>query len=179
VNRGSPDDFFPTVLAFVLGEEGKLSNQASDPGRLTYAGITQATLDGLHGSIAGLPTSPALLTQAQIQLVYRLAYYNAVGGPSLPRWCALALTDAAVNSGPGTAAQWLQEALRVTPDGDIGVKTLAALGAADARTTLREFHARRAANFMQRPPAEIRVNSEGWGRRLLFCHDTASALIQP
>jgi lysozyme family protein len=172
--------FFPTAFKFTLGREMGFSNDPNDPGGATNLGITQATLDDAHERISGLPLDVRDLTQDDQARIYQTMFWTPVAGDLVPNWAALALFDAGVNSGPATAVQWLQQALGVNADGRLGNATQVALLKCDARATLREFHARRAANYMNeiaRAPLE-NTFALGWSRRLLLVHDTAAAQIQ-
>lgn len=73
-----------------------------------------------------------MLTEAEAREIYRHRYiiepsFDAITHPALQ---AL-LVDSSVHSGPQKAVKWLQEALGVTVDGVIGLKTRAALAATD------------------------------------------------
>jgi lysozyme family protein len=168
--------FYPTALKFSLGIEQGMVNNPADPGGATNFGVTQATLDDAREQIQGLPIDVKDLTIPDVTQIYQIMFWNVIEGDALPNWAALAMFDAAVNSGPGEAVKWMQEATGAKPDSEMGVRTLASVLTAAPAATLREFHAQRFYNDM------LQVNEEkefglGWSRRILLTHDTATALI--
>lgn len=168
--------FYPTALKFSLGIEQGMVNNPADPGGATNYGVTQATLDDARERIQGLPLDVKDLTVADVTQIYQVLFWNAIEGDALPNWASLAMFDAAVNSGTGEAIKWMQEATGSSPDGEMGVRTLAGVLTAAPAAALREFHALRIYNDM------LQVNEEktfglGWSRRIILAHDTATALI--
>jgi lysozyme family protein len=156
-------DSFEKALACVLRHEGGWSDHVLDPGGATNRGITRATLERVRGR----PVSKAelmALSPAETATIYRRLYWNAVAGDALPAGVDLAVFDCAVNSGPRRAALLLQQALGVTADGIVGPRTLAAAGAADARSLIRQLQASRLA-FLRRLPT-FAVFGRGWSRRV-------------
>ena len=72
--------------------------------------------------------------------------------------------DAAINSGPGRAAKWLQACVGVEPDGGIGPKTLAAVRAFNAKALVDDFGKRRLSFMMDLPTWD--TFGRGWSRRV-------------
>ena len=72
--------------------------------------------------------------------------------------------DAAINSGPGRAAKWLQATVGVDPDGGIGPKTLAAVAAFDSKQLIDDYATRRLSFLMDLPTWP--TFGKGWGRRV-------------
>jgi len=100
---------FEDALAFVLEQEGGLSNHPLDPGGLTKWGITQATYSSWRKK-NGLPPRPVSeMTEEEMRAIYRALYWDPIGGDSLPPPLALAAFDSAVNSGVGRAREWLEQ----------------------------------------------------------------------
>ena len=93
---------------------------------------------------------------------------NRVEGEALPPPLALLVFDAAVNNGVGHAIRWLQSAVCVNADGQIGPATRAAIVSASSRSggaaICAEFQAQRLA-FMASLPT-WRIFGLGWARRL-------------
>jgi lysozyme family protein len=77
---------------------------------------------------------------------------------------AFQLFDGAVNSGVGQSVRWLQRAVDVADDGDLGPVTLAAVLAADPLKTILRYNARRL-QFMRRLTA-WRSFGSGWAGRI-------------
>jgi len=93
-------------------------------------GITLATFRAARGAERTKAELRAI-SDADVEDIYRQRYWLAVRGDDLPAGVDHAVFDAAVNSGPGRAARWLQQALGVWPDGAIGPKTLLAAAGRD------------------------------------------------
>lgn len=117
---------FDAAFDLLLKHEGGYSDHASDPGGRTRFGITEAVARqaGYKGDMRELPLDLA-------KRIYKDRYWDAVKAEQLPPAVRYVVFDAAVNSGPGQAAKWLQRALGVADDGVIGPRTLAAANAAN------------------------------------------------
>lgn len=111
---------FDTAFTKLLGHEGGYVNHPNDPGGETNWGITKAVARefGYTGSMRDLPRDTA-------KRIYRVKYWDAVKADEMPAAVRYPLFDAAVNSGVGQAARWLQRALGVADDGKIGAITIA------------------------------------------------------
>lgn len=117
---------FARCLERTLVHEGKWSDHPNDPGGATMYGVIQRVYDGYRRR-KGQPTQTVrLISGEELQDIYQTQYWNAIRGDDLPRGVDLAVFDGAVNSGPGQSAKWLQRALGVQADGDIGGATLKA-----------------------------------------------------
>ena len=118
---------FARALAFTLQWEGGYSDNPADHGGATMKGITQATYDAWRKA-HDLPVMPVKgITTVELQSIYHHNYWDACECDSLPTSVAIAVFDAAVNSGPSRSIKLLQKACGgLTVDGAIGPKTLAA-----------------------------------------------------
>lgn len=121
---GPPAARFDTALAEILRHEGGWVDHPADPGGATNRGVTLASLSDWLGRTATKAEVKAL-TVADVAPIYRERYWNAVKGDDLPAGVDLMVFDLAVNSGPGRAAKFLQEAVGAPADGQIGPATLA------------------------------------------------------
>ncbi len=163
-------DPFTYSFGVVIGEEGGLSTNPSDPGNWTGGAVGRGLCHGTKYGIAasGHPTlNIAALTLPQAQAIYRSGYWQPIEGDALPPMLALLAFDAAVNNGVSHAVRWLQMAAGVPPDGDFGPATLAALRAAAARDVdalMIEFSAQRLMYMTALPT--WREFGLGWARRL-------------
>jgi lysozyme family protein len=123
-------------IPLILKHEGGFVNHPKDPGGATNWGVTIGTLKRLKIDVDGDGDSDIVdlrnLRESDAVRVFKLFYADAVKADFLPPGLDYAMTDFAVNSGPGRAAQHLQRILGVEADGDIGPKTLAAVAQADA-----------------------------------------------
>lgn len=119
------DRNFEKALAAVLKHEGGYSNHPADNGGPTNKGVTLENFRRyvkINGTIDDLKK----LTTAQAGIIYRRFYWDKVRADELPDGVDYAVFDFAVNSGPGRAIKFLQRAVGVTQDGEIGPKTIAA-----------------------------------------------------
>lgn len=134
------DEFFATVvLPWLQREEGDAFVVDPVP---TRCGITQGAWDAWAGRPPEAPASVADLTwtQAWVATFYQERYWIAAECDKittvtsvLALAVALVTMDTAVNSGVHVADVLLQGAVAVTPDGDVGPLTLAAIGRATER----------------------------------------------
>lgn len=143
------------AIARVLRAEGGYVNDARDAGGETRFGISHAA----HPTL-----DIARLTIEQATAIYKRDFWDGPRIGTLPDRVAVAVFDAAVNSGVKTAIKWLQQALAVTDDGVIGEKTLSAARAVDPATVVMRFEGARlkALSSLKTWPAFGR----GWARRI-------------
>jgi lysozyme family protein len=126
---------FETALQLVFHAEGGLANVPGDRGGLTKYGVTNKTYQSYRRLVSdpALPRSVRDITVPIAADVYRRLFWDqcSAGACELP--LAVVVFDMAVNSGPETAKRYLQRALGVPEDGEIGPQTLAALHVADQK----------------------------------------------
>lgn len=156
---------YTTALEATLKWEGGWANHPADPGGATYRGVTQRVYDGWRRR-QGRPTrSVRAMTEAEMQAIYRLQYWDVVKGDELPAGPDAATFDAGVNSGPVRAARWLQKALRVAADGQVGVVTLTAASRHPDKADLVKALCRLRLSFVQGLKT-WRSFGRGWTRRI-------------
>ena len=126
---------FAACLAQVLLSEGGWSDHPADPGGATMKGITLATYRKYRPGAT--KADLRAIADAEVAQIYREGYWNAVRGDDLPAGLDLVAFDAAVNSGTGRAAKWLQSAVGAVADGRIGAGTAAAAHAARLPDAIR------------------------------------------
>ena len=164
---------FATSLVHVLKHEGGFVNHPKDPGGMTNLGCTKAVWEA-H---VGHPVSEAdmrALTTYDVAPLYRRKYWDAVSGDLLPTGLDYVVFDAAINSGPGRAAKWLQTVAGVTPDGAIGPKTLAAINAKPVQQLIAQYNDTRL-QFLEGLPT-WGTFGKGWGNRVAQVQSTAAQL---
>jgi len=164
---------FEASLAHVLQSEGGFSNLSADPGGMTNLGCTKAVWE----EFVGHPVSEADmrgLTPDDVAPLYKRKYWDKVSGDDLPAGLDYAVFDAAINSGPGRAAKWLQEAVGVTADGAIGSGTLAAVAAFDVQELIKAYSDKRL-GFLQSLPT-FETFGKGWTNRVASVQSVASLL---
>jgi lysozyme family protein len=150
---------FDHAFNSLLGHEGGYSFHPADPGAETMWGVT-ATV----AREAGYTGAMRDLGQDRARKIYRLKYWDAVQADELPPPVRYAVFDAAVNSGVGQAARWLQRSLGVADDGKIGPLTIAAARQADPQALTKKMLAQRLrfmTNLSHWPSF-----SRGWARRI-------------
>lgn len=164
---------FEASLAHVLQSEGGFVNNPSDPGGMTNLGCTKAVWE----EFVGHPVSEADmrgLTPADVAPLYKRKYWDKVSGDDLPAGLDYSVFDAAINSGPGRAAKWLQEAVGVEADGAIGKGTLAAVAAFDVQELIKAYNDKRL-GFLQGLPT-FGTFGKGWTNRVASVQAVSSSL---
>lgn len=124
---------FETALAFTLQHEGGYVNDASDRGKETNYGVTQATY-ATYRRLLKLPLrSVSLIDRLEVNDIYKNLYWSPAGCNLLLPNLARCHFDWAVNHGVKGAVKTLQQVVETTPDGVIGPKTTAAIASAIAK----------------------------------------------
>lgn len=127
---------FARSLPPVLVYEGGKVDDPRDPGGRTNQGIIQRVYTAWRKAHGQAPADVYDMTNAERDAIYRVQYWDAVQGDRLPDGIDFVVFDGAVNSGPGQSIKWLQRALGVGADGQLGAVTFAALDAVSDRGTL-------------------------------------------
>jgi lysozyme family protein len=164
---------FQKALEAVLHHEGGFVNHPDDPGGMTNLGVTKKVWEEWVGHDVDEKTMRAL-TPAQVAPMYKAKYWDKIRGDALPEGVDYVVFDAAVNSGPGRAAKWLQACVGVDPDGGIGPKTLAAV-AAFAPAELADDYSKRRLSFLMDLP-HWGTFGKGWSRRVAEVQSTAASM---
>jgi lysozyme family protein len=128
---------FDRAFEIVIGVEKGLADDPLDPGGLTKWGISQKSYPNLD---------IRNLTLEEAKQIYARDYFAPIHGQELPELLAIAVFDCAVNQGPGTAINILQDSLNVKQDGKMGPQTIAAAAAAGPNV-LDDFFAARGFNY--------------------------------
>lgn len=153
----------------VIEREGGYVNHSADRGGPTKYGITLNTLERYRGQPCTAADVEAL-TLEEARAIYYQDYWSKPGFANLDLSDVVVemVFDAGVHSGPARAVKFLQAAAGVTPDGDIGPKTIAAAGAlspvrlaANIMAERNEFLGRLVTNN----PSQA-VFAHGWDRRI-------------
>lgn len=128
---------FDQAFEELMKSEGGFSDDARDPGNWTGGAVGRGALKGTKYGIAantyGHLDIPSL-TREEAKAIYKRDYWDVwqFDGLSaeMPDALLAELFDAGVNAGLGNARRFLQRALGVADDGQIGAVTVAALDAA-------------------------------------------------
>ena len=115
---------FKSALKHVLVHEGGWADHPDDPGGPTMKGVTLVTYRRHFGENKS-KDDLRNISDKQLEKIYRSGYWDKCLCDKLPAGVDYAVFDAAVNSGPGRSAKWLQAAVGAKQDGGIGPKTLA------------------------------------------------------
>jgi len=150
-------------LGITLVHEGGYVDHPSDPGGATNLGITFAVLQKFRGKKI-TKQDVRNLTRAEAERIYDRNYWYPIKGELLPYGVDLAVFDAGVNSGPSRGAKWLQRAVGVTQDGQIGNKTLKATADRKGDAVVRALCGYRL-SFVQ-GLGTFKVFGKGWSRRI-------------
>ena len=164
---------FEAVLKHVLISEGGYVFHKDDPGGMTNLGVTKRVWEEWVGHPVDEKTMREL-TPAQVAPMYRAKYWDKVRGDDLPTGVDYTVFDAAVNSGPGRAAKWLQGCVGVEQDGGIGPKTLAAVNARDPAELVEDYAKRRLSFLMDLP--HWATFGKGWSRRVADVQSNATTM---
>ena len=160
-------------LQAVLVHEGGYVFNPKDPGGETNLGCTKTVWEEYCGHPVDTKAMKAL-TPADVAPLYKRKYWDNVCGDDLPAGVDYVVFDAAINSGAGRAAKWLQACVGVEPDGGIGPKTLAAVQAKDPKQLINDFCAYRLAYLKMLQTWN--TFGKGWERRVKEVNATALTL---
>jgi len=116
-------DNFKSSLQQVLVHEGGWADHPKDPGGATMKGVTLITFRRHFGEDKSKDELRSI-TDEQLNQIYRAGYWDKCHCDELPGGVDYAVFDAAVNSGPGRGAKWLQGTVGADQDGGIGPETL-------------------------------------------------------
>jgi lysozyme family protein len=164
---------FEAAFAHVLKSEGGFVNHPDDPGKATNLGVTQRVWEEWVGHDVDEKTMRSL-TPEMVAPLYKKKYWDKVKGDDLPSGVDYVVFDAAVNSGPGRAAKWLQACVGVEQDGGIGPKTLAAVKAFEG-DLIGDYTKRRLSFLMDLP--HWPTFGKGWGRRVASVQNDAEGMM--
>lgn len=165
---------FLDALAAVLHHEGGYVNHPSDPGGMTNLGCTKRVWEEWVGHPVDEKAMRAL-TPGDVAPLYKTKFWDKIKGDDLPAGVDYAVFDAAINSGPGRAAKWLQQAVGVTADGAIGPGTLKAVADMPASELVDKYQEIRL-EFLQALPTWATFG-KGWGRRVTEVKDAALKMV--
>jgi lysozyme family protein len=164
---------FAEALQALLKHEGGYVNHPSDPGGMTNLGVTKKVLEEWVGHPVTEATMRALKPE-DVSALYKNKYWDKIQGDFLPDGVDLAVFDAAVNSGPGRAAKWLQELVGAKADGVIGPQTLTTVGQIDPKKLVADYNAHRLA-FLKGLPT-FPTFGKGWSNRVAAVTTEALAM---
>jgi lysozyme family protein len=168
-------DNFDSALKAILHHEGGFVNHPADPGGMTNLGVTKRVWEEWVGHEVDEKTMRAL-TPETVAPMYKAKYWDRIKGDDLPDGVDYSVFDAAINSGPGRAAKWLQQAVGAVPDGAIGPGTLGKVAAMPASDIVEKYQQIRL-EFLQSLPTWSTFG-KGWGRRVQEVQVTAAKMTE-
>lgn len=160
---------FQAALDHVLRSEGGFVNHPLDPGGMTNLGVTKKVWEEWVDHSVDEKAMRALTPEDVMPLYKHI--WDRVKGDALPDGVDYVVFDAAVNSGPGRAAKWLQGAVGAWVDGSIGPNTLKAVAAFAPDDLIHAYQAKRL-EFLQNLPT-WGTFGKGWSRRVADVTSTA------
>lgn len=146
---------FDEAFERLIGHEGGYVNHPSDPGGETKYGISKRSYPG--EDIKGM-------TLERAKEIYRRDYWGPAGCDAVPGPIRFDLFDTAVNAGPKTAVRFLQHAVRETPDGILGPRTLQAVSSMEPHRLVARFNGWRLDHLNNLPTWA--VFGAGWTQRI-------------
>ncbi len=164
---------FRKSLKQVLQHEGGWADHPRDPGGATMKGVTLAVYRRYYGA---KKTKQQLrnISDTELEHIYRDGYWDKCHCDDLAKGLDYAVFDAAVNSGPGHSAKWLQAAVGAGQDGSIGPKTLAKVAEHQPIPVIDAICDRRLA-FLKGLSTWADFG-RGWGRRVEGVRHDAKAM---
>lgn len=145
--------------------EGGNDDDPQDPGGRTSRGITQAVYTAYRRR-KGLGEKDVWnASEAEVKEIYKVQYWQAIKGDELPSGVDLFVYDSAVNSGPSQATKWLQRALGVPADGQMGQRTLEAADSAVDNDAIVDSMADQRERFLRNLKTFKRFGN-GWMKRV-------------
>ena len=165
---------FDAALKAILHHEGGFVNHPKDPGGMTNLGVTKRVWEEWVGHEVDEKAMRAL-TPADVDPLYRRKYWDRIKGDDLPIGVDYAVFDAAINSGPGRAAKWLQQTVGAVPDGAVGAGTLGEVAAMEPAEIIEKYQDTRL-KFMQSLPTWDTFG-KGWGRRVTEVKEAALKMV--
>ena len=166
------------ALKFTLPHEGGYSNNPADPGGATNFGITQHTLDAYRDSLKQPHQDVQLITDAEVQNIYREMYWVPSHCNDMPNALACAVFDTSVNCGVNASIKMLQRAVGVDDDGVFGPHTKEEV-LHEGNELIIPFLDERRARYRQivtaKPSQEVFL--KGWLNRCNALEDYAQSLI--
>ena len=146
---------FDTAFEKLLGHEGGYTEGKGDPGGETSFGISKRSYPD---------EDIKNLTLKRAKEIYKRDFWDRAQCDKLPAALAFQVFDAAVNSGIGQSIRFLQRAVGVADDGQLGPLTIAAIQRREAPEMIALFNAERL-EFMTKLSVWDTFG-RGWARRI-------------
>jgi lysozyme family protein len=169
---------FAKAYRKTIAAEGGFSQHPLDPGGATMKGVTLKTYSAHLGRQATVEELKAI-PEEHLLAIYGQGYWDKCKCDDLPSGLDVCVFDWAVNSGPRRAVRALQELVGVTPDGEMGPKTLAAVASWEAyygaKTCIAMYQNERM-EYLEDLPT-FKVFGNGWTKRVIDMEQFAQTLV--
>lgn len=146
---------FDDAFAKLIGHEGGYVNDKRDPGGETKFGISKRAYPDVN---------IASLTIEQAKVIYKRDYWDRARCDELPPVVSFQVFDTAVNSGIGQSIRFLQRAVGVADDGQVGPLTVNAVRRLNPEAVVARFNGHRL-DFMTKL-STWDVFGKGWAGRV-------------
>lgn len=171
-------DNFAKAYRKTIAAEGGFSQHPLDPGGATMKGVTLKTYSAHLGRQVTVEELKAI-PEEHLLAIYGQGYWDKCRCDDLPSGLDVCVFDWAVNSGPRRAVRALQELAGVTPDGEMGPKTLAAVASWWAyygpKTCIAMYQNERM-EYLEDLPT-FKVFGTGWTKRVIDMEQFAQTLV--
>lgn len=162
------------VLNWILKDEGGLTDDPDDDLGITKYGVTKEDLKELWGRPVK-DSDVKSLSLEEAKNVFKRLYWNPLKCSELPPPIAYMVMDAGLMHGVYRAGVWLQKAVGVKLDGQVGPKTIEAARVADPAAVLESITASRMARAKSHP--DYRKFGRGWINRITRVKTRATKLL--
>ena len=146
---------FDASFEKLIGHEGGYTAGKGDPGGETRYGVSKRSYPD---------EDIANLTLERAKAIYKRDFWDRAQCDKLPQALAFQVFDAAVNSGIGQSIRFLQRAVGVADDGQLGPLSIAAIQRRDTAELVARFNAERL-EFMTKLSVWDTFG-RGWARRI-------------
>jgi lysozyme family protein len=151
---------FDKAFERLMAHEGSYSNHPDDPGQETMFGVTSRVARA-HGY-----TGPMnLLPRERAKAIAKSAYWDRIKADQYDGAIGFQVFDAAYNHGIENAVRFLQRAVGVADDGDLGPHTLVAIHRMPVTDVLARFNAERLEFYTKL--STWPQFGKGWARRIV------------
>lgn len=168
---------YAKAMAGVAVSEGGWSNDAADPGGPTMYGIIQVEYDAWRDRQKLPRQSVRKISDEDVAAIYLKQYAAPLHFNDLPSGVDYTVLDYGINSGVSRGSKELQRVVGTTPDGIIGLLTLAATVKADPIVVINAINDRRMA-FL-RGLKIFSVFGKGWTARVARVRADSLAMARP
>ena len=170
---------FVIALRDVLVSEGLWSDDPTDAGGATMKGITLSVYREWKRNQYITKEQLKEVSDSDVYNLYKQLYWDKINADNLPAGVDYAVFDAAVNLGVARATKLIQEAVGVTTDGVLGLKSLSAIQAADNKELIEKFSNLKKSfydSIVEHRPDQIKY-LDGWKSRVAKVETISESML--